>query len=316
MGLDDIFTASVFASAIRLATPYIFSALGETFAQRSGVLNLGVDGMMLMGAFTGFYAVHIAQQNGAMSEPLSLLLGVAVALLVGGLMGLAMAFVSVTLKAKQGISGIGVYLFGLGLSELLFQQWVGTPKAVSGFPRLNFPILTDLPIVGEIFFHHNLLVYVAFALVPISAFVLNKTTFGLMIRAVGQNPEAADAMGVNVARVRYATTTIGGMMAGLAGASLSIALINLFQQNLTAGQGFIAVALVYFGGWRPYAVAAGAMLFSFVNALQLQIKVIGADIPSEFAVMAPYVITIIALVFATKRHEQPTALTKPYERGE
>ncbi|MDE2776208.1 MAG: ABC transporter permease [Chloroflexota bacterium] len=316
MGLDDIFTASVFASAIRLATPYIFSALGETFAQRSGVLNLGVDGMMLMGAFAGFYAVHIAQVSGTMSEPLSLLLGVVVALIVGGLMGLAMAFVSVTLKAKQGISGIGVYLFGLGLSELLFQQWVGTPKSVSGFPRINFPLLTDLPVLGEIFFHHNLLVYVAFALVPISAFVLNNTTFGLMIRAVGQNPEAADAMGVSVARVRYATTIIGGMMAGLAGASLSIALINLFQQNLTAGQGFIAVALVYFGGWRPYAVAAGAMLFSFVNALQLQIKVIGADIPSEFAVMAPYVITIIALVFATKRHEQPTALTKPYERGE
>lgn len=316
MGLDDIFTASVFASAIRLATPYIFSALGETFAQRSGVLNLGVDGMMLMGAFGGFYAVYLAQQNEAMSEPLSLLLGVAVALIVGALMGLAMAFVSVTLKAKQGISGIGVYLFGLGLSELLFQQWVGTPKSVSGFPRINFPVLTELPIVGEIFFNHNLLVYAAFALVPISAFVLNNTTFGLMIRAVGQNPEAADAMGVSVARVRYATTTIGGMLAGLAGASLSIALINLFQQNLTAGQGFIAVALVYFGGWRPWTVAAGAMLFSFVNALQLQIKVIGADIPSEFAVMAPYVITIIALVFATKRHEQPTALTKPYERGE
>ncbi|MDE2750570.1 MAG: ABC transporter permease [Chloroflexota bacterium] len=316
MGLDEILTASVFASAIRLATPYIFAALGETFAQRSGVLNLGVDGMMLMGAFTGFYAVHLAQQGETLSEPASLLLGVAVALVVGALMGLAMAFVSVTLKAKQGISGIGVYLFGLGLSELLFQQWVGTPKSVNGFPRIEFPLLTDLPIVGEIFFHHNLLVYVAFALVPISAYVLNSTTFGLMIRAVGQNPEAADAMGVSVARVRYATTTIGGMLAGLAGASLSIALINLFQQNLTAGQGFIAVALVYFGGWRPWTVAAGAMLFSFVNALQLQIKVIGADIPSEFAVMAPYVITIIALVFATKRHEQPTALTKPYERGE
>lgn len=316
MGLDDIFTASVFASAIRLATPYIFAALGETFAQRSGVLNLGVDGIMLMGAFTGFYAVFSAQQAGAMSEPVSLVFGVLVALIIGALMGLAMAFVSVTLKAKQGISGIGVYLFGLGLSELLFQQWVGTPKSVSGFPRLNFPVLTDLPVLGEILFHHNLLVYVAFALVPISAYVLNNTTFGLMIRAVGQNPEAADAMGVNVARVRYATTTIGGMLAGLAGASLSIALINLFQQNLTAGQGFIAVALVYFGGWRPWAVAAGALLFSFVNALQLQIKVIGADIPSEFAVMAPYVITIIALVFAAKRQEQPTALTRPYERGE
>lgn len=316
MELDAIFTASVFASAIRLATPYIFAALGETFAQRSGILNLGVDGMMLMGAFTGFYAVFITQQDGALSEPLSLLFGVFIALIVGGLMGLAMAFVSVTLKAKQGISGIGVYLFGLGLSELLFQQWVGTPKSVSGFPRITFPILSDIPVLGQIFFHHNLLVYVAFALVPISAFVLNRTTFGLMIRAVGQNPEAADAMGVSVARVRYATTTIGGMLAGLAGASLSIALINLFQQNLTAGQGFIAVALVYFGGWRPWAVAAGAMLFSFVNALQLQIKVVGLDIPSEFAVMAPYVITIIALVFASKRQEQPTALTKPYERGE
>ena len=316
MELDAIFTASVFASAIRLATPYIFAALGETFTQRSGILNLGVDGMMLMGAFTGFYAVFITQQEGILSEPLSLLFGVLVALIVGGLMGLAMAFVSVTLKAKQGISGIGVYLFGLGLSELLFQQWVGTPKAVHGFPRITFAILSDIPVLGQIFFHHNLLVYVAFALVPISAFVLNRTTFGLMIRAVGQNPEAADAMGVSVTKVRYATTTIGGMLAGLAGASLSIALINLFQQNLTAGQGFIAVALVYFGGWRPWAVAAGALLFSFVIALQLQIKVIGLDIPSEFAVMAPYVITIVALAFASKRQEQPTALTKPYERGE
>ncbi len=316
MDLQQIFTASVFASAIRLATPYIFAALGETFAQRSGVLNLGVDGMMLMGAFAGFYAVYITQQSQTLSEPLSLIFGVLIALIVGGLMGLAMAFVSVTLKAKQGISGIGVYLFGLGLSELLFQQWVGTPIAVNGFPRITFPILTDIPVIGQIFFRHNLLVYVAFALVPICAYVLNYTTFGLMIRAVGQNPEAADAMGVNVARVRYATTTIGGMLAGLAGASLSIALINVFQQNLTAGQGFIAVALVYFGGWRPWAVAAGAMLFSFVNALQLQIKVIGLDVPSEFAVMAPYVITIVALAFASKRLEQPTALTKPYERGE
>ncbi len=316
MDLQQVFTASVFASAIRLATPYIFAALGETFAQRSGVLNLGVDGMMLMGAFSGFYAVYITQQAQTLSEPLSLLFGVLIALIVGGLMGLAMAFISVTLKAKQGISGIGVYLFGLGLSELLFQQWVGTPKSVNGFPRLNFGGLSEIPIIGEIFFHHNLLVYLAFALVPISAYILNKTTFGLMIRAVGQNPEAADVMGVSVARVRYATVTIGGMLAGLAGASLSIALINLFQQNLTAGQGFIAVALVYFGGWRPWAVAAGAMLFSFVNALQLQIKVVGLDIPSEFAVMAPYVITIIALVFASKRQEQPTALTKPYERAE
>jgi ABC-type uncharacterized transport system permease subunit len=307
--INEILTASVLASTIRLATPYIFASLGETLGQRSGVLNLGVDGIMLMGAFTAFYTVYTTD---------SLILGVLVALLVGGLLGLVMAFISVTLRAEQGISGIGMYLFGLGMSDLLFQELIGTPKSVDGFPHIYIRGLSDIQFlgIGEIFFSHNLLVYVAFALVPITAFVLNKTNFGLMIRAVGQNPEAADAMGISVARVRYATVTIGGMLSGLAGASLSIALLKVFQQNLTAGQGFIAVALVYFGGWRPYGVLAGAMLFSFVNALQLQINAVGIEIQSEFAVMAPYVITIIALVFASKRRDKPDALTKPFERGE
>lgn len=307
--IEQIFTASVFASMIRLATPYIFAALGETFGQRSGVLNLGVDGIMLMGAFFGFYTVYITG---------SLVLGLIAALLIGLLLGLATAFISVTLKAQQGISGIGMYLFGLGMSELLFQKLIGTPKSVSGFPSLYIPGLSDIQFlgIGEIFFRHNLLVYLAFALVPIAAFILNRTTFGLMIRAVGQNPEAADAMGVNVTRVRYMTVALGGMMSGLAGASLSIALLNVFQQNLTSGLGFIAVALVYFGRWKPFGVMAGALLFSFVNALQLQVSAIGLDIPSEFAVMAPYVITIIALVFASKQTEKPTALTKPFDRGE
>jgi simple sugar transport system permease protein len=305
---DDIFTASVFAATLRLATPYVFAAIGEMFGQRSGVLNLGVDGIMLMGAF---FAHYVALATG------SVWLGIGAALLVGALMGLAMAFISVTLKAEQGISGIGVYLFGLGMSELLFQRLVGTPRSVEGLPDLNIPGLSDIQFlgIGEIFFRHNLLVYVAFILVPIAAYMLSRTSFGLMIRAVGQNPQAADAMGINVARVRYATVTFGGLLAGLAGASLSIALLKVFQQNLTSGLGFIAVALVYFGRWRPYGVLAGALLFSFVNALQLQISAIGLDIPSEFAVMAPYVITIIALVFASKQTEKPTALTKPFERG-
>lgn len=304
--ITDIFTASVFAATLRLATPYIFAALGETFGQRSGVLNLGVDGMMLMGAFCSFYVVF---------ETGNLILGVGAALLVGLLMGLGMAFISVTLQAEQGISGIGVYLFGLGLSELLYQRSLGTPRSVNGFPRLDFPILSDIPFVGQVFFQQNLLVYIAFALVPLSTFVFNHTTFGLQIRAVGQNPEAADAMGVKVARIRYMTVTIGGMLAGLAGASLSIALLNVFQQNLTAGLGFIAVALVYFGGWQPRRVMLGALLFSFVNAVQLRINALDYDVPSEFAVMAPYVVTIIALVLASKRTEKPTALTKPFERS-
>jgi ABC-type uncharacterized transport system permease subunit len=304
--IGEIFTASLFASTMRLATPYLFAALGETLSQRSGVLNLGLDGMMLVGAFAAFYTVQLTG---------NLLLGLLVAIIIGALMGLLMAFVSVTLKAEQGISGIGVYLFGLGLSELLFQRLIGSPKTVSGFPTVAIPVLSDIPVIGNVLFNQNLLVYVAFLLVPLMWFVLNRTNFGLMVRAVGQNPEAADAMGISVARIRYTTVIIGGILAGVAGASLSIALINTFQQNLTSGLGFIAVALVYFGGWNPVGVLLGSLLFSFVNALQLQVSVVGLEIPSEFAVMSPYVITLIALIFASKRPDKPDALTKPFERG-
>lgn len=305
--MPEIFTLSLFASTIRLATPYLLAGLGETLAQRSGVLNLGLDGMMLLSAFSAFYTVN---QTG------DLMLGLLAAVLTGALMGLAAAFVNVTLKAKQGISGIGFYLFGLGMSDLLFQTLIGTPKTVSGFPRIALPGLSSLPVVGDVLFNHNALVYLAFALVPVMWFVLNKTNFGLMVRAVGQTPEAADAMGISVARVRYLTVIIGGVLAGLAGASLSIALINTFQQNLTGGLGFIAVALVYFGGWRPVGILLGSLLFSFVNALQLQISVVGLNIPSEFAVMSPYVITLVVLIFASKRRDKPDALTKPFQRGE
>ncbi len=306
--IELLLAPSVFVSAIRLATPYMFAGIGEMFGQRSGVLNLGVEGVMLMGAFVGYYVA-------LMTGNLAIALAATVAL--GVVMGLATAFISVTLKAQQGISGIGIYLFGLGMSDLLFQTLVGTPRTVAGFPRIAIPLLSDIQFlsIGEIFFNHNLLVYIAFLLVPISAFILSRTPLGLMIRAVGQNPEAADAMGINVNRVRYLTVIAGGILTAVAGAALSIALINVFQQNLTSGRGFIAVALVYFGRWRPFGVMVGALLFSFVNALQLQVSAVGIDIPAEFAVMAPYVITIIALVFASKQTEKPTALTKPFDRG-
>ncbi|MEW6578454.1 MAG: ABC transporter permease [Chloroflexota bacterium] len=316
--IDDLITASVLASGIRLATPYLYAAIGETFGQRSGVLNLGVEGVMLMGAFTSLWAVYEITPAGATSYygP-ALLAGVLVALLVGLVMGLATAVINVTLQAQQGISGIGIYLFGLGMSDLLFQKvFRGEVITVNGFPKVNIPVLSDLPVLGEIFFRQNLLVYLAFALVPMTWFVLNKTTLGLNIRAVGQNPEAADAMGISVTRVRYFTVTLGGMLASLAGASLSISLVNVFQQNMTAGQGFIAVALVYFGAWRARGVMFGALLFSLVNALQLQVRTKGIDVPDEYASMAPYLLTIIALIFASRRIDQPAALTKPFERGE
>lgn len=310
--ISDLFTASVLigiaGSGIRLATPYLYAAIGETFGQRSGVFNLGVEGVMLMGAFSAYWATY---ESGN-----SLLVGVLVAMLVGVLMGLLTAFINVTLKAEQGISGIGIFMFGLGLSELLYQiAFKGERIPIKAFSRINIPLLSGIPVIGEIFFQQNLLVYIAFALVPAAWFVINHTTFGLKVRAVGQNPEAADAMGINVTRIRYATVTLGGVLASVAGASLSIAQLNVFQQNMTAGQGFIAVALVYFGSWRPFGVMAGALLFSTVNALQLWVRTRGIDIPAEYASMAPYLLTILALVFASRRVDQPAALGKVFERG-
>lgn len=309
--IAELFTARVLigilTAGIRLATPYIYAAIGETFGQRSGVLNLGVDGIMLMGAYAAFYVVFSTG---------NLIYGLLAAIVVGGAMGLLMAFISVTLQAEQGISGIGVYLFGLGMSDLLFQVTLGSVETVQGFRSLHIPLLADLPVIGRIFFQHNAMVYAAYALVPIAWFVLNKTTIGLKIRAVGENPEAADSLGVSVEGVRYFTVTLGGVFSGIAGASLSVALLNIFQQNMTAGLGFIAVALVYFGGWRPFGVLFGALIFSTVQGLQLWIQTLNIPIPSEFAVMMPYVLTIVVLVITVQRVRQPAALTKVYERGE
>jgi ABC-type uncharacterized transport system permease subunit len=308
--VSEFFTSTVIvatiASGIRLAMPLLLAALGETFGQRSGVLNLGVEGTMLLGAFAGYYTVLKTDV---------IILGLVAGLLVGVILGLATGLISVTLRAEQGISGIGIYLFGLGMSDLLFQKLVGTPTPISRFGTTPIPLLSDIPIIGEMLFDHSLMVYAAFLLVPIGTIVINRTTFGLDIRAVGENPAAADSLGVSVTRTRYATVTIGGAMAGLAGAALTVQL-GIFQQNLTAGQGFIAIALVYFGAWRPIGVMLGALLYGLTAAVVLQLKTLGI-IPltaSDLASMAPAVITILALVVVASRFRQPAALTKAYVR--
>jgi ABC-type uncharacterized transport system permease subunit len=309
--MNEIFTTTVIVgilvSAVRLATPYLYASIGEAFAQTSGVVNLGVDGIMLVGGFTAFYVALVTG---------NLWLGLLAAMIAGLLMGLLMSVISVTLKAEQGISGIGLYMFGLGLSSLLFKELVGTVKTINGFSAVRIPLLGSIPFLGDIFFNQSLLVYGAFLLVPIAWWVLDKTTLGLKIKAVGQNPAAADSLGVSVDRVRYLSVCLGATLAGLAGASLSLSLVNLFQENLTAGLGFIAVALVYFGGWRPLGILGGALLFSFVNALQLWMQVLGANIKSDVLVMLPYILTIVALAIAVNRVRQPAALNKPFERGE
>ncbi|MBT8165276.1 MAG: ABC transporter permease [Acidimicrobiia bacterium] len=310
--MSEFFTEAVLiatiASGIRFAVPLLLAGLGEAYGQRSGVLNLGVDGVMLLGAFGGYYTVLKVG---------NVWIGLLAGLGVGLILGLISAFITVTLKADQGISGIGVFLFGLGMSDLLFQRLVGTPRFIDTFPRIEIPLLGDIPWIGEMLFRQNLVVYLAFLAIPVSMVVINRTTFGMKIRAVGENPEAADSLGVSVAKVRYATMLIGGTLAGVAGAALAIDL-GIFQQNITNAQGFIAIALVYFGAWRPLGVMLGALLYGFVNSLVIQWKTLGiiTDSWSDFAAMAPAIITILALVVVATRFRAPSALTKPFERGE
>ncbi len=299
--------AGILNTMVGLATPFLYAALGETIAQTSGVVNLGVDGIMLLSAFMAFF---VTLSTG------SLWLGLLAGAVTGLLMGLLMSVVSVTLKAEQGVSGIGLYMFGLGMSSLLFKMLVGTVKTVQGFPPVKIPLLGDIPFLGPALFDTNLLAYGAFLLVPVVWWLLERTTLGLSVKSVGQNPAAADSMGINVDRIRYLCVCAGATLAGVAGASLSLSVLNLFQDNLTAGQGFIAVALVYFGGWRPAGVLGGALLFSVVNSFQLWMQVLGVKIPASVAVMLPYVLTIAALTVTFNRMRQPAALNKPFERGE
>jgi ABC-type uncharacterized transport system permease subunit len=308
---SDFFTTSVIiatlASGIRLATPFLLASLGEAVGQRSGVLNLGVEGVMLIGAFAAYFTKLKTE---------STILAVLAALGAGAVMGLVYAFITVVMQAEQGISGIGIYLFGLGFTDLLFQKQVGTPQPIPKLEKVEIPLLADIPWIGEIFFQHNVLVYLAFLLVPTMWFMINKTTFGLNIRAVGETPEAADTLGVSVNKTRTFTILIGNMMAGLAGGALALE-VGIFQQNLTAGQGFIAIALVYFGAWRAVGVMAGALLFGIVSATVLRLGTLGIvdGAASSLLAMAPAILTIVVLVIVSGRIAAPAALTRPFDRS-
>ena len=311
--MSDFFTASVlvatFAAGVRLAMPFLLAALGETLGQRSGVLNLGVDGVMLLGAFFAYWTVL---------ETDSRIGGVLAGLVIGAAMGVVYAIVTLVFQAEQGISGIGVFLFGLGISELLFQELVGTPRPISAFTDIPIPGLSQIPWLGDMLFNHSPLVYLAIALVPILTWVVNRTTLGLNVRAVGENPNAADSLGVGVNRTRAITIVAGNSLAGVAGAALTIEL-GTFQNNLTNGIGFIAVALVYFGAWRPFGVLAGSLLYGLVTATVTQLKVleIVTGATASLATTAPAVLTVLALAFIARRSaDQPQALTLPFSRSE
>ncbi len=296
----------IVATGIRLATPYLLAALGEMFTQRAGIYNLGLEGVMLIGAFAGFF---VTLTTG------SPYIGLLIAMAAGAAMGLIMGVVSITLKAEQGISGIGLYLLGWGIAGLFYRLYVGGITTIKGLEPVSMPFLSDIPVVGPTLFSHNVIVYLAFLLVPVCWVVLFKTTWGLKVRAVGTTPQAADTLGVSVNGIRYQCLILGGMMAGLAGAALTVGNTHMFADNITAGRGFIAVALVYFGRWSPWGILAGSLLFSMADSVQLWVQVLGINFPYELAVILPYVVTIIALAMTYGRIWAPAALGRPYDRG-
>ncbi len=300
---------SVLTAAIAAGTALLFACLGELLCERAGVLNLGVEGMMLMGALAGF-AVALWTTN--------LWLGTLAAIVVGGLMAAIHALLTVGLQANQVVSGLALTIFGSGLSAYLGQDLVGIPAPVA-FRDLSLPLLGDIPGLGPIFFRQDALVYVSFLLVPALWWYVYRSRQGLRLRAIGERPAAADAMGIDVARLRALYVIVGGALAGLGGAAISLGTNPGWTENLTAGRGWIAVALVIFAGWNPARAAVGAYLFGGVEAGQFRLQSAGVGIPSFFLNMLPYLFTILVLIIATRdaarRHiGAPAALGRPFVR--
>ena len=290
---------AILLTVITAATPLLLAAIGELVAERSGVLNLGVEGMMVMGAVAGFAAANTTG---------STLLGIGGGMLAGAALSLLFAFATQTLVANQVASGLALTLLGLGLSGLLGESFVGQPGIK--LPTLDIPVLSELPFVGSVIFSQDLLVYVSFALVAAVSWMLYRTRAGLILRAVGDNHGSAHALGYRVVLVRYLAILFGGACAGLGGAYLSIGYTPLWVENMTAGRGWIALALVVFASWIPYRVAIGAYLFGAVSILQLHAQPLGLGVPSQFLAMLPYLVTILVLVIISA-NRRATRLNTP-----
>ena len=307
------FVYNILLLGVPFSVALLLASLGEMFNQRAGLFNLGCEGIMCMGAFLGFLPPYFLK-DGPLA-PYGILLGFAIAMVAGILLGLLFALVTVTFRAEQGIAGIGLQMFGWGVAGTLFRHFIGGVTGVEGMAAWAVPGLSRIPFLGDLLFNHNPMVYLAFLMVPGSWYLLFKTPWGLKVRAVGTAPRAADSMGINVNLVRYQALMLGGAMAGLGGAYLSLCQAKMFADDLVAGRGFIAVALVYFGRWNPIGIMGGALLFSLAQSLQLSIQVGGIKFPYEFAVMLPYVLVILVLSLTRKaRMLGPSSLGIPYNR--
>jgi len=302
----DLITVGLFASAIRMATPIAFAALGGIFSERAGIINIGLEGMMLTCAFSAVATTHF------LGNPW---LGVLFALLIGALLGLLHGLITIKFAGNQIVSGTGINILALGLTAFMSQViWGsrGASDAVQGIDPISIPLIKDIPIIGGIIGVHSPLVYILIISVAISYIILFKTPFGLRIRAVGEHPAAADTAGVNVFKTKYYCLIISGMLAGFGGAFLSLGHLNLFAWGMTGGRGFIALAAMIFGGWKPLGAFGASLLFGFSDALQMRLQTLGV-LPPQIILTIPYILTIIVLAGVIGRVTPPSNY-KPYVR--
>jgi ABC-type uncharacterized transport system permease subunit len=319
--LNWAFVVALATAAIRLAVPILLATLGEIITERAGVLNLGLEGVMVMGGVTGFMVAYYLQ-----SGPLagvSTWLGLGAGMVAGMLMGLILAGLSVTLRADQVIVGVTLVVFGQGIANYLYRQAFSSLTArTNGLPPVSFPVLSSIPVLGPILFNHDATVYLTVSLVILVWFLLFRTTWGLRIRSMGENPAAGETSGLSVNRTRYAAILLGAALAGLGGAVLTVVQLRMFREGIMGGRGWIAVALVIFARWQPTRALFGALLFGLADSVQYRIQALSqigrgtGTIPYEFLLMLPYVLTLVVLWFRTGRGAAPEVLGRPYTKGE
>lgn len=308
--LVTILTNLIF-TAVRSGTIILFPTIGEIFTERSGVMNLGIEGMMIVGAFFGFVVAYTTKNP---------YLGFIAGMIAGGLVALIHAFITITLRGKQVVSGLALTIFGLGITNFYGQKFVNLQLKVS-FSKISIPIISRIPIIGPIFFKQDIIVYFSYILAASMWYVLYKTKIGVHLRATGENATAADAMGVDVFATRYFWTFFGGLLAGAGGAYLTIGYAPFWLDGITAGRGWIAVALVIFAMWDPLNAVFGAYLFGSIDSLQFLLQASGTTIPSSLLSMQPYLLTFIVVVIATlivrfKHIGVPKELGLPFSREE
>ena len=305
VALEEIIVG-LLAAAIRMSTSISLAAIGEIYAEKSGVINLGCEGMMLMGALSSAIFSQYTGNN---------IIGILFAGIIGGLFGLLMALLSVRFGTNQLVNGISISILGFGLSSFLFRAYLGETSGIVGkLDVIPIPILSEIPIIGQVLFRHHAMVYMTFIALILSGLILFRTTLGLNIRAVGENPRAADSLGINVYLTRYLCLTFAGAMAGIGGAALVLGDLGSFGYGVTAGRGWIAVALVILSNWNPYRLLGATLIFTSVDALQLRLQNIGTGIPPQFLLMLPYILVIVLLTVIARKARAPASLGKPYTR--